>query len=789
MLVNLNWLNVWCKVDLHPRKLADALTMIGLEVQSVSEICACDENIVIGQITQMKPIKDSNSLILCTVDVSQSDPLQIVCGAPNAEVGGKYPVALAGSVISDGKRIETIQIAGYTSSAMLCSEKEIGLSDASEALYHLDSDAAVGTSINEHFQLPDHVLDIDLTPNRGDCLSIRGIAREVSLASGEKFHPLKRSSIDATISDEFSVNVIHDEDCPVYCGRLIRGIDINAKTPDWMRSRLQHTGFRCIHPIVDITNYVMMELGQPMHAFDVALMDEEGIVVRRSKSGEKLTLLNEETLEFDDQCLLITDKTGPIGLAGVMGGLTSGIMPTTADIFLEAAFFTPQAIRRSVAKFAVHSDASHRFERGVDPTRQAEAIERASELIVQIAGGSCGPIQEIRNDDFVPVKSTCLVRRSRVEKVLGVEVSDNMIESILNSVNKESASHGQGWEVTAPPYRFDLEAEHDQIEEIARVYGYDNIPSTMRFNLEHAATASETTISDFAVRETLHSQGYYEAITYSFVDPQLNRSLHPSANPKTLSNPIADNMSVMRTSLWPGLVGAFAENYRRQKNRICLYEIGRVFLSDAEVNRLGGIAFGESAPVQWGITQRKIDFFDVKGHVMRLFDLTRKSHEVEFVAEPVEGLMSNCSAVIKFAGKPCGKIGKLDTQILDDAEPEDEVFAFEIDLSVLAKRQIRHYESVSPYPSVVRDLSVVVSSQVPIADLTDRIRESAGEFLENLTLFDVYYGVSIDLKAKSVAFRLTYRSKVRTLTDSEVDVSIAKILKVLDEQFGAKLRA
>jgi len=788
MLVNLNWLRKWCDFDLPARDLADALTMIGLEVQSISDVPACDEKIVVGQIRQMQPIEGSKNLNLCSVDVNQTDALQIVCAAPNAKIEGKYPVALKGSVISGGNKIEPVVIGNHASDAMLCSEAEIGLSDVSDTLCELDEAAAVGISVNEYFQLPDCVLDIDLTPNRGDCLSIRGVAREVSLAVEQKLYSHKPTAVEALNPDEFPVKIVHREDCPVYCGRLIRGISTDAATPDWMRYRLHQTGHRCIHPIVDITNYVMMELGQPMHAFDVDLMDADGIIVRRSKSGESLTLLNEEKLKLDDHCLLIADKSGPIGLAGVMGGHTSGIVPTTVNVFLEAAFFTPDAIRRSVAKFAVHSDASHRFERGVDPMRQAEAIERASELIVQIAGGICGPVQEIRNDSLVPAKRPCLVRQSRVRKVLGVDIPDDKIESILSSVNDMAASHREGWEVTPPPFRFDLEAEHDQIEEIARVYGYDRIPSSVKFDVTQTAKSSETDVPQSAIRNTLHSQGYYEAITYSFVDPQLNLRLHPDAVAKPLSNPIADNLSVMRTMVLPGLIGAFLENYRRQKSRICLYEIGRVFLADTEVNRLAGIAFGEAAPAQWAVPPRKIDFFDVKGHVMRLFELTRKSHDVKFIAAPIQAMMPNCSAHIQFAGTPCGIIGAINSEILGDVDSDHEVFAFEIDVDVLSKREFRHYESVSQFPSVIRDISLVVRSELPVAELEKAIRESAGEFLEILILFDVYYGVSVDFKTKSVAFRLTYRSKSRTLTDVEVDRSIAGILNVLDEQFGAKLR-
>ena len=789
MLVSTNWLKEWIDFGLDVQELSKRLTMAGLEVVSISPVDPCGEEIVVGQVQEVKPHPRRDNLKICLVNVNQSSLLQIVCGAPNAVAGRKYPIALIGSTIGD-QEIQKLLIHGELSSGVLCSESEIGLGETSDQLMELDSIAPVGSPIDDYLGLPDYVLDIELTPNRADCLSIGGVANEVAILTGSESKPSPIPSIPATTSNQIPVEVETFEDCPAYCGRLIENIRADAKTPDWMQEKLRRVGLRSIHPVVDITNYVMMELGQPMHAFDTEIFNSSAIIVRRSRNGEKLTLLDGEVLELGEGVLLIADRDGPIGLAGVMGGESSGIKPETQNIFLEAAFFSPQAIRRSVSKFGKHTDASHRFERGVNPYGQARAIERATDLIQEITGGVPGPLQEIRDNAWLPKRKSCVVRESRIARVLGLTIPHDRISSILSAVNKEVTAVEGGWNVLPHDYRFDLEEEHDQIEEVARIYGYDKIPSSISFSSDDFFRGiSESTIKESTVRNSLHSQGYYEAITYSFVDPKLQGKLNPKSYAKPLANPLAENLSVMRTSLWPGLISAFLVNYRRNHERVRLYEVGRVFLPKEEVNMLSGLSYGMFAPRQWGMEERQIDFFDVKGDLMKLFDLTGKADQVEFVVEQHDGLHPGCSAVIYLDQNKCGVVGQIHPEVLAEFRVEESVFAFEIEFEVFTERNLNQYSSISRYPPIVRDISILVNSELPVSEISNAIKDSAGEILENLTLFDVYSGVGIDLKTKSIAYRLTYRLHTRTLTDVEVDSSLAYILNILGKQFDAQLRA
>ena len=789
MLVSTNWLKEWIDFGIDVQELSKRLTMAGLEVESNLLVVAFGEQIVVGQVQEVRPHPSRDNFKICLVNVNQTGLLQIVCGAPNVVVGGRYPVALIGSRIG-GQEIQKLLVHGELSSGVLCSESEIGLGEASDHLMELDSIAPVGSSLDDYLGLPDYVLDIKLTPNRADCLSICGVAKEIVILTGSESKPSPIPSIPATTSNQIPVEIETFKDCPAYCGRLFENIRADAKTPDWMQEKLRRVGLRSIHPVVDITNYVMMELGQPLHAFDTEKFNSSAIIVRRSRNGEKLTLLDGEVMELGEDVLLIADRDRPIGLAGVMGGESSSIQPETHSIFLEAAFFSPQAIRRSVSKFGKHTDASHRFERGVNPYGQAQAIERATDLIQEITGGVPGLLQEISDNTWLPKRKTCIVRESRIARILGLTIPHDRISSILSAVNKEVTTVEGGWSVLPHDYRFDLEEEHDQIEEVVRIYGYDQIPSSISFSPDNFSRGiSESTIKESTVRNTLHSQGYYEAITYSFVDPELQSRLNPNSNSKPLANPIAENMSVMRTSLWPGLIGAFLVNYRRNHERVRLYEVGRVFLPTEEVNMLSGLSYGMFAPRQWGVKERQIDFYDVKGDLMKLFDLTGKADQVEFVAEQYDGLHPGCSAVIYLDQKKCGVVGQIHPEILTEFRVADSVFVFEIEFEVFSERNLSRYSSISRYPSIVRDISILVNSELPVSEISNAIKDSAGEILENLTLFDVYSSIGIDLETKSIAYRLTYRLHTRTLTDVEVDSSLANILNVLDQQYGAQLRA
>ncbi len=787
MLVNTEWLKEWVAFDWVLDETANRLTMAGLEIDAIDPVQPFADELVIGQINAVEPHAEVEQISICRVDVGQSSELQVVCGAANVKPGRKYPVALPGATVG-GKTIGVAELYSLKSEAMLCSEADLGLIDSASELMELDADAPVGESLNVYLKTDDQVMHVELTPNRADCLSIRGVAREIAILAQTDLVDQNSPVVVAQTNRNIPVDVKVPEDCPVFCNRVIDGIQVDAKTPDWMQRRLHRLGLRSIHPIVDVTNYVMLELGQPMHAFDTDVIDAAEIIVRHSIPGEKLVLLDGEELDLGATTLLISDRNGPLALAGVMGGGTSGISQQTTSIMLEAAFFSPRAIRRSVARFGLNSDASHRFERGVDPEGQRAAIERATELILEIAGGIPGPTQEIRLESYIDYSPPCYVRHARVNRVLGIEIKRHRVESILSAINASVSTHDEGWLVTPPAYRFDLSAEHDQIEEVARIYGYDQVPSRMHFNLGIHRNLSEKVVSQESIRSSLHALGYQEAITYSFVDPKVQKKIHPSSPTLPLANPIAENLSVMRVSLWPGLLDAFLENYRRSQDSIRLYEIGRVFQPTGETDMLGGLSYGNAAPTQWGIEARPVDYYDIKGDLEQLFQLPGKTVDLAFRVETIHGLHPGRSAGVYVNGRRVGTIGELNMDVLDEVNSSNRIYVFEIEFDILSHRNVPEYTPISRYPAVARDLSLVIPTDQSVAELTNTIRQSAGKLLETVTLFDVYFNFDVANRFKSVAYRLSFRSHTRTLTDLEVETAIQNILYQSHRKYQAKLR-
>ncbi len=790
MQISANWLKQWVDHGLTNEQLAERLTMAGLEVGRVIENRRCDNNVVVGLVRRVRAHSERKDLTVCEIDIGDMSALQVVCGAANVAAGVKSAVALCGAAIGDDARIETTLVHGVESNGMLCSESELGIGEDSEGIVIFDADAPVGTPVSEYLQLEDTLFDIELTPNRGDCLSMAGVARDVAILSCQPISVEAPDPVAATSERTMALDIEVPKDCPRYAGRVIERIRNDIKTPDWMKQRLHRTGLRCIHPIVDITNYVMVELGQPMHAFDLDKLPGSMIKVRSSGSGERLKLLDGSELVLKEGSLLIADESRPIALAGVMGGESSAIGSETTSVFLESAFFAPMAVRLSVSCYGLHTDASHRFERGVDPFLQVRAIERATDLIVSIAGGKPGPVQNVVNDEHVLGKQACVVRESRVEQVLGISLASEEIEAILTRVNEKVETVEGGWKVLPWPYRFDLEAEHDQVEEIARIKGYDSIPSTFRVGASHVAGGAtrEKFLSDSVVRQALEQAGYFEAITYSFVDPELQARICPSLEAKALSNPISSTMSVMRSRLWPGLFEALAENLRRQQSQVKLYEIGAVFLPQGEQKVLGGIVCGSYAPDQWNKQDRAIDFFDMKGDIERLYDIAGKLDKVRFRPVSDFALVPGCSAGIFVGDEQVGLAGQLLPEILSSVGVKGSAFVFELSMRSIAERSISSYSAISRFPAIMRDLSLMVEKTVAVDRVSEMIHAAAGDALESALLFDLYSGTGIDSNKKSVAFRLKFRVKSRTLTDSEVDSQVASIVKYLHENVGAQLR-
>lgn len=794
------WLREFVNPDLSTQALVDQLTMAGLEVDGFEPVAADFDKVVVGEILDVNQHPDADKLVVCRVS-SGEDEHQVVCGAPNARAGIKVPFALVGAVFPDLK-IKKAKLRGVESYGMLCSERELGLSDHHEGLMELPHDAPVGTDIRAYLDLDDAIIEVDLTPNRSDCLSMVGIARETGLMNRLDVTETSRSRVEAAIEETFPVELAADEACPRFVGRVIRNIDQKAETPLWMKEKLRRADLRSIDPVVDVTNYVMLELGQPLHAYDLEKLRGK-IVVRQSSAGEKLTLLDESEIETLEQTLLITDDSGPIGLAGIMGGLSTSVTTATKDIFLEGAFFAPTAIAGRARSYGMSTDAAHRFERGVDWQGQVRAVERATELLTEISGGEPGPISETIDENRLPRQNTVELRASRIARVLGVQIDDEEVDEILDrlafptSTTDEAGEHK--WVVNAPSHRFDIAIEADLVEEISRVYGYNNLPTRTPMTSLQMSPRPESEISLNRIRDQLVSRGYFEAVTYSFVDSAMLEVLDPENDPITLANPLSAEMSVMRTTIWAGLLKSLIYNVNRQQNRVRLFETGLCFTQPpnqdglsfsniSQVKKLAGVACGPRQDENWANDQEVIDFYDVKGDLESILAMTGQHDTFEFKSASHPALHPGQSASIVQNGEIVGFVGLLDPRIQQKFDIRYPVFLFELDLSPISNKKVASSESMSRFPEVRRDIAIIVDQSVTASALRQSIQSTSDDTLKNLKLFDVYQGKGIDPTRKSIALGLTFQHASRTLTDDEINNSMAKIIASLEAEFGASLR-
>jgi phenylalanyl-tRNA synthetase beta chain len=655
----------------------------------------------------------------------------------------------------------------------------------------LPADAPVGKAFSEHFGLPDSVLDVNLTPNRGDCLSVLGLARELSAVEQLPLQDLPNKPVASTLSDTLPITVTANKGCPRYLGRIIRGIRQDAQTPLWLQERLRRAGHRSIHPVVDIMNYVMLELGQPLHAFDLATIDG-GIVVRHSEPGETVSLLNEQTVTLEYPALVIADQKQILALAGIMGGASSGVSNTTQDILIESAFFHPDALRPTLRRLRLQSDAAHRFERGVDPALPRRAMERASQLVLEICGGQAGDIVEVTDAEQLPAAGKIKLRAARIERVLGLSLSKEEVEDLLNRLNLSTQTMADGWEVSIPSYRFDLTIEVDLIEELARLYGYTRIPSrALQASLVMQPT-SEQQLTANRIRHFFANQGYREAINYSFVDAEHAQLFNPSVQALALQNPLSAELAVMRTSLLPALVQATVFNSNRQQSRIRLFELGVCFFPNGtelhQLPKLAGIVTGEASPEQWGLgSHRNVDFFDLKGDLENLLALTKDS-SWQFVAGQHPAMHPGRCAQIQRGEQTVGYMGELHPELQRRFDLPSPVYLFELDLPELLPSTLPSYQAPSKYPSIRRDLAFVISEQVPYQTIRNSVQLLAGEALQDLQLFDLYQGQNIAAGQKSIALGLTFQLHLRTLVDEEVDQAITRIVNGLRSNFSATLR-
>jgi phenylalanyl-tRNA synthetase beta chain len=793
MKVSENWLREWVNPSISSDDLVAQITLAGLEVDEVLPVASAFSGVVVGEIISAEPHPNADKLQVCQVS-DGIDAFQVVCGAPNARAGIKIPFAKIGAVLGADFKIKKAKLRQVESFGMLCSASELGLSDDHDGIMELPSSAKVGEDFRAFLGLDDQIIDVDLTPNRSDCLSVAGLAREVGVLNKTDVTPVNVIPAQVVIDDTFSVRVDAADACPRYLGRVVRGVDVSAQTPLWMVEKLRRSGIRSIDPIVDITNFVMLELGQPMHAFDLANLSGS-VVVRMATAGEKITLLDGQDIALREDTLLIADEKAPLAIAGVMGGKGSGVNEETKDIFLESAFFTPLALAGKARSYGLHTDSSHRFERGVDATLQESAIERATALVVEIAGGQVGPITHAVNEASLPEAAVVTLRRKKLDQYLAMSIDKDLVTDILTRLGLEMIEvTDEAWLTKAPSHRFDIAIEADLIEEVARIYGYDNLPSSMPQAAVNFTPLSETKAQIQVLRSILVSQGYQEAVTYSFIDPVLSKQFLPEIEPVPLANPISADMGVMRPSLVPGLVRAYLHNQNRQQSRVRLFETGRRFIGSVDAldkldqqQQISGLIAGSRDAEAWYHNSEKVDFYDLKAHVEALFALNdggKPSYEP-----------SNCvflhpgrSADIFVEGKFVGVMGELHPQLSKELGVNQPLYVFDIALSAVLQASLPEYKAVSKFPEVRRDLALLVDRAVAVSELEKVILSSAGDALKSVLVFDVYQGQGIDETKKSVALGLTWQHPSHTLSDEEVNNSVEQTVAALFDQLGAVVR-
>lgn len=788
------WLREWVNPAIDTQALSEQLSMAGLEVDAVEPAAAKFNGVLVGEVVECAQHPDADKLRITKINTGSDELLDIVCGAPNCRKGIKVAVATVGAVLPGDFKIKKAKLRGQPSHGMLCAFDELGISEEGDGIMELPLDAPVGTDLREYLGLDDCIIDVDLTPNRGDCLGIKGLAREVGVLNSIDVNMLNIPAVPPSIEDKVSIELVNEEACPRYLGRVIKGINLNAETPLWMVEKLRRSGIRSIDPVVDVTNYVLLELGHPMHAFDLSAI-EGGIKVRNANAGEELVLLDGNTAKLNESTLVIADHNKALAIAGIFGGEKSGVNESTSDILLESAFFNPVAIAGQARSYGLHTDASHRYERGVDFALQKDAMERATALLLEIVGGEPGPVVEAVAPDKLPKVTEVRLRRERLDRVIGHHIEDAKVTDILSRLGLDVKFENDSWSADIPSYRFDIRIEEDLIEEVARVYGYNSIPNVAPTAKLKMTTHNEATIALNKFRNTLVTRGYQEAITYSFVDPKAQAILHPQSDALVLPHPISIEMSAMRVSLMPGLLASVAYNQNRQQPRIRLFEHGLKFISDEnaengvlQVPVLGGVITGLVNGEHWVEEKRTVDFYDLKGDVEALLAITNDVARFEIKAEQSDGLHPGQSAVIYVDGKKVGFFGALHPQAQKSLDINNATFVFEIEMSAIEKRNLPQAVGVSKFPSNRRDIAILVADSVSAGDILSTIKKVGGNQLVDLNLFDVYKGRGIEPNYKSLAIALTLQAVDRTLEEKDINLVVDNVVAELAEQFNASLR-
>jgi phenylalanyl-tRNA synthetase beta chain len=788
-----SWLREWVTPAIDTTELVAQLTMAGLEVDAVEPVAPAFSGVVVGQIVSVEQHPNADKLRVCQVAGGHEDLVQVVCGAPNAREGLKIPFATVGAKLPGDFNISKAKLRGVESFGMLCAEEELGLGEASDGLWELPVDAPVGADIREYLSLDDQIIEVDLTPNRGDCLSIRGLARDTGVLNQLPVNEQCCDPVEPEISDSLNVELRAPEACSRYVGRVIRHINVAAESPMWLQEKLRRSGVRSIDPVVDVTNFVMLELGQPMHAFDFAKL-EGGIVVRMAEQGETLHLLDDSDVTLNTDTLVIADQKKALAMAGIMGGAATAVGSDTRDVFLESAFFNPIAIAGRSRAYGMHTDSSHRFERGVDPLLQEVAVERATQLLLDIVGGEAGPVTMVEAQQHLPQVPDVTLTVARLQQQLGLTLENHLVTDILQRLGLTLlTADAQSWTCKVPSWRFDIEIEADLIEEVARIYGYNRLPTATIAAALPIEGTPETRQGLPGLRQQLIARGYHEAITYCFVDPTVQQQLAPDLDALPLANPIASDMSVMRTTLWSGLLPAVRHNLNRQQSRIRLFETGLSFVpatdgSLLQESMIAGAITGSRAPERWVDNQDEVDFFDIKADVEALLQLGHVREQYNFVAAEHPALHPGQCAQIERNGVLVGYLGQIHPRVQKALDLSQPVFVFEMQLSQVLEDELPFFKGVSKFPEVRRDLAIIVDENISAGDLCRTVRQNAGEQFVDLKVFDVYQGKGIENNRKSVALGLTFRNSSRTLAEDEINAAIECVLNALEQQYSASLR-
>jgi phenylalanyl-tRNA synthetase beta chain len=788
------WLREWVNPSISSQELADQLSMAGLEVDGVEPVAGEFSGVRIGEVVECGQHPDADKLQVTKINIGEDELLDIVCGAPNCRQGIKVAVATVGAVLPGNFKIKKAKLRGQPSFGMLCSLSELGISEEHDGIMELPSDAPVGSDIRDYLQLDDVTIEVDLTPNRADCLGMRGLAREVGVLNQADVTGPTIDNVAFTIDDQRGIKLLAPEACPRYLGRVIRNINLNAQSPLWMQEKLRRAGVRSIDPVVDVTNFVLLELGHPMHAFDNDKLQGD-VLVRMARQGEKLTLLDGNEVELHDNTLVIADEQKSLAMAGIFGGLDSGVTESSKNIFLESAFFAPDAIMGKARQYGLHTDASHRYERGVDPELQRTAMERATALLLEIVGGEAGCIIEALSEQHIPQERAVTLRQSRLDRVLGISISADTVTDILQRLGLGVNYQEQQWEVIVPAYRFDISIEEDLIEEIARVYGYNQIPDVSPTASLSMSVQSETQLQLKELKASLVNRDFQEAITYSFVDPKAQAQLFPDMSGMVLPHPISADMSVMRVSLWPGLLQAVSYNQKRQQSRVRLFESGLRFIPDAnehtgvrQQNVIAGVISGNINNEHWGREDKAVDYFDVKADVEVLLANTAALSEFRF--EPVQhsALHPGQSAAVYRGESLVGYLGAVHPQFEKTLGLNGRTFVFELEIASLGIKNLPESQEISKYPSNRRDIAIVVDDDKVVGEIMSCIEKFGANQLVGLNLFDVYRGKGIEPGYKSLAISLILQDKTRTLEEQEIQATVDDILATLSDKFGASLR-